>query len=186
MGANPVGPAGISTFTQAHDAEIKAMAKSKGIAHNEATTFVMAGDVFPGARTVAMTHTAARSIGGQYAVPVAAFGPVAMAVTDSGYRAFSGSGSMSVHPPSGPGGGGDKAAAHGSTTDVWDFAAAPLTRGATRKNPGLFVDSIAPNEDAPTAAGISNVGGGPIAVATAGEAVAVSNADTLANEQGMA
>lgn len=61
-----------------------------------------------------------------------------------------------------------------------------LTTVPPSATPPSPLRSIAPNEDAPTAAGISNVGGGPIAVATAGEAVAVSNADTLANEQGMA
>jgi hypothetical protein len=50
----------------------------------------------------------------------------------------------------------------------------------------LPLRSVAVTDDGPTAAGISNAGGGPMAVASAGEAVAVSNADTLQNEQGMA
>jgi hypothetical protein len=43
--------------------------------------------------------------------------------------------------------------------------------------------SIAVTEAAPQSAGISNIGGGPVAVASAGEAMALSNADTQANER---
>jgi hypothetical protein len=45
----------------------------------------------------------------------------------------------------------------------------------------LSTNSLAINNEAPTAAGISNVGGGPMAIASAGAAVAVANADTQAN-----
>lgn len=45
----------------------------------------------------------------------------------------------------------------------------------------LLICSLAVNNEAPTAAGISNVGAGPMAIASAGAAVAVANADTQAN-----
>lgn len=97
---------------------------------------------------------------------MAAFGPVAFSATDSGYRAFSGSGAMPVRPQ----------ASGGSTTKVWDVRLAPLRRGIGNQK-DVWTDSVAVNEGAPLSAGISGTGGGTMAVASAGDAVASSDAD---------
>jgi hypothetical protein len=58
---------------------------------------------------------------------------------------------------------------------AWDpFPASPARR------------SIAVNGLAPVSSGVSNVGGGPIAEAAAGEAVAMSKADDPENDRGTA
>lgn len=68
--------------------------------------------------------------------------------------------------------------AKGTTAVLYD--AQPLHRG-TGKLKAVQTDSYGANSLAPLSHGISNVGGGPIAVAAAGEAVSIANADTPEN-----
>ena len=162
-------------FAHAGEAEARANALSTGLHHNEATMVVVAGDALPAAREIAVTHGGARASGGPPGAAVHAFGPVAMAITDTGYRAFAGSKALPARPEGAP-----SEAASGSTTSVWEPSA--LRRGGG-KTGDVFTDSVAVTDSAPTAAGMSNVGGGPVAIAAAGEATAVSNADTPANDR---
>lgn len=110
-------------------AEAKSNANSKALQHNEATQFVVAGDLLPGARGAIGINNGPGISGGPPGVNVAAFGTVALAVTDTGYAAFSGSNAMAAHP--------DSSAAehsHGSTTAVWDVGREPLRKGTGKMN----------------------------------------------------
>jgi len=62
----------------------------------------------------------------------------------------------------------------GTTSTVWENNELHRGIGATQK---VYTDSYAVNSLAPLSSGISNVGAGPVAVASAGEAVAMSKAD---------
>ncbi|GBF93430.1 hypothetical protein Rsub_06563 [Raphidocelis subcapitata] len=194
-GSNPL-KSGTATFSQAREAEVRANSKALGIYHNEATRVAIAGDLLPGARHVAATHGGLTVAGGPMGAAVHAFGPSAMAITDTGVRAFAGSGAMQARPS-------DRApseVAIGSTTKVWQT---PPTRATTGKTKDVQTDrraslsagfwgggggtelvlrNIGYTDPAPLSSGISGVGGGPIAIASANEAVAMSNADTQANE----
>lgn len=46
----------------------------------------------------------------------------------------------------------------------------------------VYTDSVGVTELAPRSVGISGMGAGPVTIAEAGEAVAMSHADTAANE----
>lgn len=109
----------------------------KGVHHWEGPVFVAAGDLIPGSRATAATHTDAKSSGGPLGAPVSAFGPVAVAMTDTGARAFSESGAMLTHidDAADPG----RAHAYGATTQVWDVGAGVLRRGSG-KTRDVFTD----------------------------------------------
>jgi hypothetical protein len=60
------------------------------------------------------------------------------------------------------------------------FDTNPLRRGVGATGQA-FTEAVGANNLPPLAVGISQVGGGPIAIAAAGVAVAVANADTPSN-----
>ena len=72
----------------------------------------------------------------------------------------------------------DHDAAHGSTAVLFDTANANLLTGAG-------AGSIGANGRPPLSIGVSNIGGGPTAVAAAGEAVALSEADAPGGRNAM-
>jgi hypothetical protein len=94
--------------------------------------FVVAGDLVPGARGGATTLGGATAGGGPIGAGVHLYGPTAIAVTDSGHRAFAGSGAMYARPA-----GHRSEVSMGSTTRAWDMA--PGRRG-TGKTGDVFTD----------------------------------------------
>jgi hypothetical protein len=154
-----------------------------GIYHNEASVMSVASDLVPAARSAASTHNAEQgrgrasgSGGAMGGSNFEAFGPVAMSATSTGARAVSASHSIALvanHKES--------EAAHGASSAV--FEQGYLRTGAGRSQ--VFTDSMGVTERAPTASAISNVGGGPVAIAEANEAVALANADTPRNDRGI-
>lgn len=118
-----------------------------------------------------------RSGGGNFlGAAIQAFGPVAIAATSTGARAFSGANAMPLIAQDHL----DHDASHGATTVLYDVS--NLRSGGAGKLHSAYTDSIGVTYLAPLSSGISNTGGGPIAIASAGQAVAVANADTLRNE----
>ncbi|GBF88696.1 F-type H+-transporting ATPase subunit gamma [Raphidocelis subcapitata] len=181
QGRNPIR--GNYLFTQAREAEAKANPRSAGMHHNEARMIVYASDLYPAARQGVTTRNGeqpggrARSNGGPAGNSVYAFGVVAHAATDTERaRAMSGSDVMPMMP--------DQAErdnyvqSKAATTAQWDVQQLRRTTGKTNQ---VYIDSIAVNDLPPLSHGISNVGGGPTAIAEAGQAVAVANADTPVN-----
>lgn len=73
-----------------------------------------------------------------------------------------------------PGDDEEYAAAIGTSSNVWTPSAMRKGTGASKK---VFTDSIGANGLSIKSHGISNVGGGPVAVAAAGVAVSMSSAD---------
>jgi hypothetical protein len=159
-------------------AEARSHASSTGIAHNEASFVTIAGDAYPAARGATATHASEQSAGrgastgGAFpAVSIAAFGPVAEAGTSTGARAFSGADALPLLPQDHA----DPEAAHGATSSVFEPA-------NLRSRPA---ESVGVTGLPPRSVGVSNAGGGPTSVAEAGEAVAMSIADTPRNTMGI-
>lgn len=184
QGANQLASVYI-VAAQAHEAESRVNSASKaGLFHNEATVVSVAGDAFPSARAMAATHNSeqdggrAGAGGGYYSGGnVDAFGPVALAATQTGASAFSGSHAYPIALD----GHLDHEASHAATSPLYDNFNLRPASGRTR----VFTQSIGVTERAPTSSGISNAAGGPIAVAQAGEAVSIANADTRMNDRGI-
>jgi hypothetical protein len=109
-------------------AEVRANSKAVGIYHNEATRVGIAGDLLPGARQIAATLNGPTVGGGPIGAAVYAFGPSAMAITDTGYRAFSGSGAMQARAMDRH----SSEVAVGSTTKVWQPPPTRVTVGKTK------------------------------------------------------
>jgi hypothetical protein len=105
---------------------------------------------------------------------VTLFGQTAIASTELGARAFAGSNAIPMvdREP------GALRAAVANTNRRWD--AVPGRSG--RRGIG-FEYATGYTERAPLSSGISNNGGGPMASASAGEAVAMSFADTPENDR---
>jgi hypothetical protein len=171
---------------RATQAEAKSHSSTMGMFHNEATVFSVASDSAPGARSSVATHDGeagpagrASSAGGSIqGSNFEAFGPVALSATSTGARAVSASHAIALvrdHAPS--------QAAHGATSSVYEHVA---LRAGSGKMHDVFTDSVGVTEIAPSASAISNVGGGPVAIAQANEAVALANADTPRNSGGLA
>jgi hypothetical protein len=144
---------------------------------------VYASDLWPAARTAANTRNGeqaggrAQSAGGPFGNPVYTFGVVAHAATDTERaRAFSGTDTLPMMPNQADR--GNYAQSKATTTGQWDVQQLRRTTGYTHQ---VYVDSVAVNGLPPLSHGISNVGGGPTAVAAAGQAVAIANADDPAN-----
>ncbi|KAI8464914.1 MAG: hypothetical protein J3K34DRAFT_525812 [Monoraphidium minutum] len=180
LGKNPIRPGRTQIFAQAHEAEARSNPTSSGLFHNEATMMIE-GDLFPGPRGTAGTLNAqqlngrARAAGGVPGLALDVFGPYVNVQTDTERaRAVSAPEGLPLHPS------GLRGAyyAKGRTTALWDSQ--QLQRG-TGKQKQVLTESIGANSLAPLSSAISNVGGGPIAVAAAGQAVAVANADTPMN-----
>jgi hypothetical protein len=106
---------------------------SRGVFHNEATVTALAGDALPSARQVAAAGPA-RGSGGVIGANVAAFGPTATSVTDTGARAFSGARAMPFSTGAPP---AEQAAA--ATSAVWRGGA--LRQGAGAKG-DVYTDRL--------------------------------------------
>lgn len=168
----------------APQAEAWSHARAIGIYQNQGATVTTAGDTYPAARSQAVTQNGqqgrrgrARAAGGVApANPISLFGPTAIATTEQGFRAMSAVNGMPMQERRGY----RQAAA--STTSRWEMA---LPRQGTGKGKErlVFTESLGYTAYAPLSNGISENGGGPTAVATAGEAVAMSQADVAENDR---
>jgi hypothetical protein len=118
----------------------------------------------------------ARSAGGfVQGNPVTLFGQTAIATTDLGARAFSGSNAVPMQNDRQP---GNLRQASATTAMRWE--AVPMRQG-TGKERLVYTESSGSTDLAPLSKGISENGGGPMAHAAAGQAVAMSFADTNDN-----
>ncbi|KIY98149.1 F-type H+-transporting ATPase subunit gamma [Monoraphidium neglectum] len=183
-GVNPLSSK-TSLFALAGEAESRSNAKSSGLYYNGASTVLYAGELYPSARDSASTRNGeqsggrGRATGGPGGVPISTFGTYVNAVTDTGRaRAVSASEAMPIYTTEG----GRAGSSHGATTATFDVS--ELRRGTGVKN-NVFLDSAAVNSLAPLSTSISAAGGGPMAVAAAGQAVSMANADLPGNDGGI-
>jgi hypothetical protein len=167
-------------------AESWSHAKAIGIFQKHpSATVVSAGEQFPAGRGQAVVQNGQGGVGrAQRAAsgfgagnPVTLFGQTAIASTDLGARAFAGERAIPMAPEKQPGGPGYQTAM-GTTAARWN--AVPQRTG-TGKERLVYEYATASTERAPLSKGISENGGGPMAHAAAGEAVAMSFADTNDN-----
>jgi hypothetical protein len=171
--------------TSAPQAEAWSHSKAIGIFQKHpSATVVTSGELYPAGRSQAVTSNGqavrgrARSAGGFVAAnPVTLFGQTAIATTDLGARAFSGSNAVPMIERRE----GYRAVA-ASTNMRWEAVPARQGTGAGKERL-TFTESSGSNDLAPLSSGISMNGGGPMAHAAAGQAVAMSFADTNDNER---
>lgn len=185
QGSNPMNNP-VQVYAHAREAEAWSHARAIGIYLNQGAMVTVAGDTYPAGRSQAVSENGqqragrARAAGGVApANPITLFGPTAISTTEQGFRAMSAvNGMPMIH--SGPNTGTTLRPSSASSTFRWE-AVAP--RSGTGKERLVFTESLGYTERGPLSNGISENGGGPTAVAQAGEAVSMSQADTLENER---
>ncbi|KAI8476729.1 MAG: hypothetical protein J3K34DRAFT_463711 [Monoraphidium minutum] len=176
----------VQIYAHAREAEAWSHARAIGIYLNQGGTVTTAGDTYPAGRGIAVSQNGqsrggrARAAGGAApANPISLFGPTAIATTEQGFRAMSAVNGVPMIDNR-PATGSSLSASTGSTTFRWEAVVPRQGTGASRN---VFTESLGYTERGPLSNGISENGGGPTAMASAGDAVAMSQADTPENDR---